>query len=80
MFLGTPNEKIWPGYNKLPAPQKMKFIDYPHATLRQKFPINMLTESGMDLMRKFLTYDPKQRISCDQVNSNTAIKIILDCS
>ena len=66
-YLGTPNEKIWPGYNKLPAPQKMKFVDYPFATLRQKFPANMLTESGMDLMKKFLTYDPKQRISCDEV-------------
>merc|ERR1712226_1387139 len=65
-LLGTPNEKIWPGYNKLPAPQKMKFIEYPYATLRQKFPVNMLTESGMDLMKRFLTYDPKQRISCDQ--------------
>ena len=66
-FLGTPNEKIWPGYNKLPAPQKMKFIEYPYATLRQKFPVNMLTESGMDLMKRFLTYDPKQRITCDEV-------------
>merc|ERR1711936_292109 len=65
-LLGTPNEKIWPGYNKLPAPQKMKFVDYPFATLRQKFPANMLTESGMDLLKKFLTYDPKQRITCDE--------------
>ena len=69
--LGTPNEKIWPGYNKLPAPQKMKFIEYPYATLRQKFPVNMLTETGMDLMKKFLTYDPKQRITCDEVNNST---------
>ena len=45
----------------------MKFVDYPFATLRQKFPANMLTESGMDLLKKFLTYDPKQRISCDEV-------------
>merc|ERR1712025_970580 len=65
-LLGTPNEKIWPGYNKLPAPQKMKFIEYPYATLRQQFPVNMLTESGMDLMKRFLTYDPKQRITCDE--------------
>ena len=51
----------------MPAPQKMKFVDYPFATLRQKFPANMLTESGMDLLKKFLTYDPKQRITCDEV-------------
>ena len=76
-ILGTPNEKIWPGYNKLPAPQKMKFIEYPYATLRQKFPVNMLTESGMDLMKRFLTYDPKQRITCDEVR--IVLSFISEC-
>merc|ERR1719192_816260 len=29
-FLGTPSEKIWPGFNSLPLVQKMKkFVDYP---------------------------------------------------
>lgn len=28
--MGTPNEKIWPGYNKLPAVQKMTFAEYPN--------------------------------------------------
>jgi len=65
-LLGTPNEKIWPGYNKLPAPQKMKFIEYPYSTLKQKFPKDLLSELGMDLMKRFLTYDPKQRITCDE--------------
>uniref|UniRef100_A0A1B0D3R2 cyclin-dependent kinase n=1 Tax=Phlebotomus papatasi TaxID=29031 RepID=A0A1B0D3R2_PHLPP len=27
--LGTPNEKIWPGYGELPAVQKMTFTEYP---------------------------------------------------
>ena len=76
-ILGTPNEKIWPGYNKLPAPQKMKFIEYPYATLRQKFPVNMLTESGMDLLKRFLTYDPKQRITCDEVR--IVLSFISEC-
>ena len=26
----------------------------------------MLTESGLDLMKQFLTYDPKQRITCEE--------------
>ena len=46
----------------------MKFIEYPYSTLKQKFPKDLLSELGMDLMKRFLTYDPKQRISCDEVS------------
>ncbi|KAK9873179.1 hypothetical protein WA026_021412 [Henosepilachna vigintioctopunctata] len=62
--LGTPNEKIWPGFNKLPAVQKMKFAEYPRSNLRLKF--HGLTESGLDLILQFLTYDPIQRITAEQ--------------
>merc|ERR1712179_727444 len=46
-LLGTPSEKMWSGYKDLPGVRSMKFVEYPYATLRQKFPANMLTESGM---------------------------------
>jgi len=65
-LLGTPSEKIWPGYNKLPGPQKMKFIDFPVGNLRSKFPRDMLSDLGMDFLKKLLTYDPKKRLTCDQ--------------
>jgi len=65
-LLGTPSEKIWPGFNSLPLVQKMKkFVDYPISRMRDKFPKEMLSEKGIELLRKFLTYDPKQRISCE---------------
>ncbi|KAJ8980550.1 hypothetical protein NQ317_001057 [Molorchus minor] len=35
--LGTPNERIWPGFNQLPAVKKMKFNEYPVSNLRSKF-------------------------------------------
>ena len=63
--LGTPSERIWPGYNQLPAVQKMKFVEYPVSHLRNKFAREMLSDKGLALLKQFLTYDPKQRITCD---------------
>lgn len=64
-LLGTPNEKIWPGYNALPHVQKMKFVEFPISNFRNKFPREMLSDKGLNLLRQFLNYDPKQRISCE---------------
>lgn len=50
--LGTPNEKIWPGYSKLPAVQKMSFTEYPVSQLRSRFG-TMITDVGMDLMNRY---------------------------
>jgi cell division cycle 2-like protein len=52
--LGTPNEKIWPGYSKLPAVQKMTFTEYPVSQLRSRFG-TMITDVGMDLMNRYET-------------------------
>lgn len=49
--LGTPNEKIWPGYNKLPAIQKVTFAEYPINQIRHRFG-TMLSDLGIDLMNK----------------------------
>ncbi|KAK6617877.1 hypothetical protein RUM43_014106 [Polyplax serrata] len=62
--LGTPNEKIWPGYSKLPAIQKVAFPEYPINQLRSRFG-TMLSELGIDLINRFLTYDPGQRITAE---------------
>lgn len=42
----------------------MKFTDYPVSNLRSKF--HMLTECGLGLLTKFLTYDPTQRITAEE--------------
>ncbi|KAI8117224.1 Serine/threonine-protein kinase PITSLRE [Lucilia cuprina] len=67
--LGTPNEKIWPGYNQLPAVKNMlsqnsQFADYPVSSLRKHF-ADKTSEAGIDLLQGLLTYDPKQRLSAD---------------
>jgi len=61
--LGTPSEKIWPGFNNLPAVKKMKFNEYPVSNLRAKF--GNLSEIGLGLLIKFLTYDPTQRVTAE---------------
>lgn len=66
--LGTPNEKMWVGFNKLPAVQKMKFTEYPVSNQRSKF--NMLTEVGLGLLKSFLTYDPVKRVSAEEALKN----------
>lgn len=52
--LGTPNEKIWPGLNELPAIKKCSFgtfADHPYNTLRQKFG-SYLSDAGFDLLNR----------------------------
>ncbi|XP_076022427.1 cyclin-dependent kinase 11B isoform X2 [Genypterus blacodes] len=63
--LGSPSEKIWPGYNELPAVKKMTFTEYPYNNLRKRFGV-LLSDQGFDLMNKFLTYCPAKRILSDE--------------
>lgn len=49
--LGTPNEKIWPGVNELPAMKKCTFTEYPYNQLQAKFK-NLLTAKGLDLLNR----------------------------
>merc|ERR1712002_943540 len=64
-LLGTPSEKIWPGYKALPGVRSMKFVDFPVSKLRAKFPERMLSEHGLNLLKGLLTYDPKKRLVCE---------------
>lgn len=67
--LGTPNEKIWPGYSELPAVKNMlsqnsQFTDYPVSQLRKHFQ-DKTSDAGLALLQGLLTYDPKQRLTAD---------------
>ncbi|CAO3635424.1 unnamed protein product [Cunninghamella echinulata] len=63
-LLGMPTEKSWPGFKDLPHANNIAFVDQPTSIIRAKFPY--LTEAGMDLMLKLLTYDPEQRITAEE--------------
>jgi cell division cycle 2-like protein len=60
-LLGLPNDDVWPEYKQLPLCQSVTFHGPSYDTLRNKFPY--ITESSMDLLKRLLCYDPKQRIS-----------------
>ncbi|KAJ3242069.1 hypothetical protein HDU81_007823 [Chytriomyces hyalinus] len=63
-LLGTPNEKVWPGFMNLPVAKSFNFKHQPFHNLRLRFP--SLTENGIDLLSKLLTYDPKTRITASE--------------
>lgn len=60
-LLGSPNEKIWPGFSKLPAVQSMYLHNQPYNNLKNHFP--WLSEAGMSLLNHLLMYDPSKRAS-----------------
>ncbi|KAK8564497.1 hypothetical protein V6N13_005296 [Hibiscus sabdariffa] len=68
--LGTPNERIWPGFSKLPG-VKVNFVKHQYNLLRKKFPATsftgtpVLSDAGFDLLNKLLTYDPEKRITAE---------------
>uniref|UniRef100_A0A6M2DK56 cyclin-dependent kinase n=1 Tax=Xenopsylla cheopis TaxID=163159 RepID=A0A6M2DK56_XENCH len=71
--LGTPNEKIWPGYSKLPAVQKMTFTEYPVSMIGRRF-AQTLSPRGLDLLNGFLTYDPDKRITSEEALQHNYFK------
>ena len=60
-LLGTPNTKIWPNFSNLPGVETMNLPNYPYNNLNQKFP--NLSEHGINLLSRLLTYDPSKRIT-----------------
>ncbi|VDN55519.1 unnamed protein product [Dracunculus medinensis] len=60
--LGTPSEKIWPGYSSLPGVSKVKF-EYEYNQLWKKFPSNVVDKTGLDFLNEMLRYDPNKRLT-----------------
>ncbi|XP_021759372.1 cyclin-dependent kinase G-2-like isoform X2 [Chenopodium quinoa] len=73
--LGTPNDKIWPKYSQLPG-IKANFVQQPYNQLHKKFPrasftgSPALSDSGLDLLSRLLTYDPEMRITAKEALSH----------
>ena len=53
--------------------KKVTFTKQPYNNLRKRFPY--LTQSGFDLLNKFLTYDPKKRITGEKALEDVYFKV-----
>lgn len=73
--LGTPSERIWPGYRNFPLVRKIRFEDHPYSNLRTVFAdvANDKKEktsgqemtSGLDLANRLLALCPEKRITAN---------------
>jgi len=66
--LGTPNDKIWPGppaYSEYSMVKKTNFASHPYNVLRARFGATF-TDKGFNILNRFLTYDPKRRITAEE--------------
>ena len=71
-LLGIPNDRIWPGFSKLPLVKKMSLPSQPYNNLKHKF--YWLADSGIQLLNSFLTYNPAERISAYKARKSSYFK------
>ncbi|CAA0834026.1 Protein kinase superfamily protein [Striga hermonthica] len=74
--LGTPDDRIWPGFSELPGigPNKVRFLigQRQNKSLKQLFPkmsfigSPTLSDTGLDLLNGLLTYHPKRRMKAGE--------------
>ena len=63
-LLGPPSRDSWPGYHTLPLANTISLPPSQSPQFRQKFPF--ISDAGIDLLMKFLTYDPEYRITAEE--------------
>ena len=61
-LFGTPTDMIWPGYSNLPIIQDINFKNYQRGDVARIF--HKISRIGINLLEKFLIYEPNQRINC----------------
>ncbi|KNE60548.1 hypothetical protein AMAG_18558 [Allomyces macrogynus ATCC 38327] len=67
-LLGTPTEVTWPGFSSFPE-HKPHFPYYPAQPLSAVLP--MIEPYGLDLLQRFLQYQPQLRVSAKDALTHT---------
>lgn len=64
-LLGTPNDKIWPGFQDYQnSSTPVSLPHYPYSQLTHEY--HMLSSAGLNLLSRLLTYDPSKRITASK--------------
>ncbi|XP_065187961.1 cyclin-dependent kinase 11B-like [Sycon ciliatum] len=69
-LLGTPSEKIWPGWSNLRIVKTVTFAVEPYNRLTSKASLAKLSQSGFKLLNHLLTYDPRKRATAKEALSS----------
>ncbi|VDN13298.1 unnamed protein product [Dibothriocephalus latus] len=65
--LGTPTEEAWPGLRNLPDYNKISFTNCKPVAFEDV--ILEASPLAIDLLKKFLRYEPSERVTAEKVNS-----------
>jgi len=77
-LLGPPSRNSWPDYYILPLAKTISLPPTQPPQFRQKFPF--ISDAGIDLMMRFLTYDPEYRITAEEALQHPYFKyVFLPC-
>ena len=71
-LLGTPNDKIWPGFSELPMVQEFTLKSQPYNNLKHKFP--WISSAGLRLLNFLFMYDPTKRASAEECLQSSYFK------
>ena len=73
-LLGPPGRDSWSDYYTLPLAKTISLPPSQPSQLRQKLPY--LPDAGIDLMTRFLTYDPELRITAEEALHHPYFKYV----
>ncbi|RWS31549.1 protein kinase-like protein [Leptotrombidium deliense] len=63
-FLGTPNDKIWPEFSKLPIVENFSLKEQPYNNVKHVF--HWVSPAGIRLLNSLFIYDPKKRLTAEE--------------
>jgi len=71
-LLGSPQDKIWPGLNQLPALRSFTLREQPYNNVKHTFP--WLGARGVALINHLLMYYPRRRCTADEAVQHSYFK------